>query len=141
MENEPLLKISVVNVTSRKKASEIYRTIEHDLRFKACYQLDGSKVTAAAIDFVAVIATVGAFAEIASFLYQLWKDHKEECQLFVAINPDKNVQILISQDTTEKEIQEFQNKINIELNNNQLNSFDKELLFEIKEKKYWIKMK
>lgn len=136
-----IVKICLADSASKNAPDEVYTAIESNPKIEECYRLDGTKVTAAAIDFVAIIASIGAISEIVNLFYQIWKDHKDKGKLYVGINPNRGIQLLISKDTTENDLQEFQQKIIAELKNTELNSIDKQLLLEIKETRYWIKTK
>lgn len=141
MRNPLLLKICVANPSSGAKVDEVYRAIEDHLENAQCYRLDRSKVTAAAIDFVVILSSAAAITTIASFLYRIWKDHRDKGELFVTIDPDKGVQIMITDGTSEIEIEDFQKEINKNRKSNQLTKMDEDILEEIKRKRYWIRTK
>jgi len=141
LRNPLILKISVANPSFSAKVDDVYRDIENSLEGVECYRLDSSKVTAAAIEFVVVLSSVAAVATIANFLYNIWKDHRDKGQLYVAIDPDRGVQIMISESTSEVEIEEFQRKINKVQVSGQLTKMDQEMLEEIKRKQVWIRTK
>ena len=86
MENPLMLKISVAIPPNLEEAIVVYRAIGENVEENAqCYRLDETKVTAAAIEFVVILSSAAAIATIANALYQIWKDHKENGQLYVAV--------------------------------------------------------
>ena len=141
MNNPLLIKICAADLSDGKQVDNIYQLIQENPNVTECYRLDGSKVTAAAVDFVIILTSVAATMEIASFLYQLWKDYQKKGQMYVGLNSKKGVQILISKDTRELEIIQFQKKINMEVERDQMNDDDEELLYKIKKEHFWIKTK
>lgn len=142
MANPLLLKISVANSkVSSKDVDKIYEDIERNLEGAQCYHLDRTKVTAAAIEFVAILTSAAAIATIANVLYQVWKRHRDEGQLYVAVDPSGGVQIMISEGTAKVEIEELQKKINRVHASGQLTQMDQEMLEEIKRRRIWIRTK
>jgi len=59
----------------------------------------------------------------------------------VAVDPKKDIQIMISEGTSEIEIEEFQKKINKVHARGQLTQTDEEILEEIKRRRVWIRTK
>ena len=112
LKNPLMLKISVANPPRSEEVDDVYEAIENKVEGAECYRLNVSGVTAAAIEFLLILSSVANVATIAGLLYQIWKDHKEKGQLYVAVDPDRDVQIMISDRTSEVEIEEFQRKIN-----------------------------
>jgi len=135
------LKISVADPSPSAKVDDVYRDIESSLNDSECYRLDGSKVTAAAIEFVVILLSAAAIATIANFLYNVWKDHRDKGQLYVAVDPDKDIQIMISENTSEIEIEDFQRKINRVQSSGKVTQMDQDILEEIKRKRIWIRTK
>lgn len=133
-----LLKISVANPTSPESDS-VYSTIENGLKDAECYRLGRSKVTAAAIEFLVILTSAAAVATIANFLYNVWKDNRDKGELYIAIDPDSNTQIMISGKTIEVEIEDFQRKIDMVQRSDKVIQMDQELLDEIRRKRIWIR--
>jgi len=123
------------------EVDDVYNAIENKLKSGECYRLDRSKVTGAAIEFIVILTSAAAVATIANFLYQIWKDHKDKGQLYVAVDPDKDVHIMISENTSEIEIEEFQRKINKIYASGQMSQLDRKIIEEIKYRKIWMKKK
>lgn len=135
-----ILKISVADPrVSGEEVDKVYGYIENNLKSAECYRLDRSKVTAAAIEFIAILRDVAAVATIADFLFNVWKYNKDKGKLYVAVDPEKGIQIMISDHTSKIEIEEFQRKTNLANAEGQMNNMDKELLEEIKSQRIWVR--
>jgi hypothetical protein len=137
-----VLKVSVANSGSSEEAESVYEAIQENLKDAECYRLrplDG--FGGAAIDFVAILQSAAAIAGIANFVYNVWKNHRKNGQLYVCVDPERGVQIMITDQTTEIEIEEFQKKINSVVASGCLNRMDAEILEDIKRRRIWIKTK
>ena len=66
------LEIAVANSTSGFEVSEVYDALEKELPEAEIYRLDSSKVSAAAIEFIALIGVLGSVATIANLLWYIY---------------------------------------------------------------------
>ena len=136
-----ILKICVANPKSGVNVNEVYQDISKNLENSQSYLLDSSQVSGAAIELVVLVSGVAAIVTIADFLWKMWEKHKEKGQLYITIDPEKRVNIMISDQTTEKEIQEFQKKIDDYFESGEINKMDEEILYEVENTKIWKKIK
>jgi hypothetical protein len=142
MDKPLLLKICVANPMSDiSEIDKVYMDIVNNVGSAEFYQLDRSKVTGAAIEFVAILTSSSAIATIAKIVYEIWKKHKQDGDLYVAVNPEKGIQIMISEKTSAVELQIFQEKINAIYRTEPINALDENLLTEVKKERIWLKLK
>ena len=142
MDKPLLLKICVANPTSDKpEIDKVYSDIVNTIDGTDFYELNRSKVTAAAIEFVAILTSVSAIATIAKVVYDLWKKHNKDGDLYVSVNPEKGIQIMISEKTSAAEIECFQEKINEFYRSEPIGEMDENLLAEFKRERIWLKLK
>jgi hypothetical protein len=73
MESAVPIKIALANVGDLADPGEIFKFIETGSTDLETYELDGSKVTAAAIDYLAILSAVGSVASVASLLWMAYE--------------------------------------------------------------------
>jgi len=67
------IKIALANLSDEIDTEEIYQYIESNSNDLETYQLDSTKVTAAAIDYIAILSIVGSIASTASLLWMAYE--------------------------------------------------------------------
>jgi RNA binding exosome subunit len=141
MSNRLVLKICFANLRQGAKSESMYEEIEKRITEAEVYRLDKSKATAAAIELALVLHATVAIATVTNLLYTIWKDHKKEGQLYVAADPENRIDIMITENTSKKELDEFQEKI-IKLTSSEREiEIYQETMDEISQRRLWIRTK
>jgi hypothetical protein len=69
------IKIALANLGGSVDVDEIYQYIESNSNDLETYELDSSKVTAAAIDYIAILNAAGSVASLASLLWMAYEKY------------------------------------------------------------------
>ncbi len=110
MDKQLALMVTVVNPTYGLEVSEVYDELEKQLPGAEIYCLDSSKVTAAAIEFIALLSVVGSVASIAGVLWYVYdtkirpkkKGQDDTCGLYIVIDPEMGLHWWIGKDFLDK---------------------------------------
>jgi len=93
MESSLAIKIALANTGHDVNPNEVYNYIESNSKEIEAYQLDSTKVTAAAIDYILLLSAVGSAASIASLLWMAYdkfiapkKKHNATAGLYIVIH-------------------------------------------------------
>jgi len=141
MENPLVLKLCVADPPYGADVDAVYNAIEKNLEGAEIYRLDKSKVTAAAIEMIVILGAAASIATIAGFLYQIWKDHKDKGSLYVAADPKNGIQQMISDEISDKEIEEFQTKLTKLIKSDRSGQIYEKTILEVRYSKAWVKTK
>jgi len=141
MENPLVLLLCVADPRPGAAVDAIYNTIEENIESAEIYRLDRSKVTFAAVEMIVILSAAASVATVVSLLYQIWKDHRDKGNLYVGADPKGDIQQMISDKTSDNEIEEFQTKLTKLRKSDRSGQIYEETVLEVRHSKAWRKTK
>jgi len=141
MTNHLVLKICVANPPFGTKVDTVYDVIEKSIEQAEAYRLNRSKVTGAAVELTLVLQATATVATVANLLYNIWKNHKDKGQLYVAADAENRIDIMITETTTKKDLEDFQEKLVKLASSEREVEIYQETMDEVKRTRLWIRTK
>lgn len=153
MANPVAIQIALANLSGRVSSEVIYNFIESASDNIETYELDSTKVSAAAIEYVVLLSVAGSIASLATLLWMVYdkfiaptkRSSSDEAGIYVVLRrPDGNlVEFFIGKDYKDRDIfiEDFKTTITELRNSSDYLPEYQKVILEIQRTGLWIKRK